>query len=381
MGVLRLLLALAVVFQHGGPIRGFHPLGGEEAVETFFMISGFYMAMILTEKYRGAGSHKLFWSNRALRIYPPYWVVALSTALLWTAARPHAETYSPLDVFRHLGGAGAWLVILSNLVIFGQDAVMFTGGDAHGHLYFTPNFRTAHEQVWMFLLVPQAWSLALELTFYVLAPFLVRRRAGVLIAIVAASFALRAYLFFAWNYRNDPWTYRFFPTEIGFFLAGSLAYRLYLRLKTHETPRLVLTAWTVGFFLLFFAYQFLPAMLIGSVALKPWIFFLFAWLSIPLLFLRFKHSRVDRYIGELSYPLYIVHWIMIFSVASLWHRLGLAHGERAMFVAVSLAASVILIHCVSNPLEYFRQARVARLRSQPTVVDLEGNVLAVQEKA
>ena len=377
MGILRLLLALAVVFQHTGSIKGLQPLGGVEAVETFFMISGFYMAMILTEKYRGPGAHKLFWSNRALRIYPPYWVVALGTILLWTTARSHAEGHSPLDVFRHLGGTGAWLVTLSNVFIFGQDAVMFTGGDARGHLYFAPNFSTAHEQVWTFLLVPPAWSLALELTFYLLAPFLVRRRLGVLVAIIAASFALRAYLFFAWNYRGDPWTYRFFPTEIGFFLVGSLAYRLYLRLRTRAISRHALTAWALGFYLLFFAYQFLSAMLIGSVALKPWIFFLFAWLSIPLLFLRFKHSRVDRYIGELSYPLYIVHWIVISGVASLWHRLGLTRGEHVMVLAVSLAAAVILIHGVSNPLEYFRQARVARLRSQPTVVDLEGNVRAV----
>ena len=84
MGIFRLFLAIAVVLQHTKPIGGFQPLGATEAVETFFMISGFYMAMILTEKYRGPGSYRLFLGNRSLRIYPAYWVVAALTVVLWT---------------------------------------------------------------------------------------------------------------------------------------------------------------------------------------------------------------------------------------------------------------------------------------------------------
>ena len=47
-------------------------------MQAFFFISGFYMSLILNEKYnidaRGAW---LFYSNRFLRIYPIYWSVAL----------------------------------------------------------------------------------------------------------------------------------------------------------------------------------------------------------------------------------------------------------------------------------------------------------------
>jgi hypothetical protein len=43
------------------------------AVEAFFVISGFYMALVLTERYDGhVGS---FYRARALRIFPMYWAL------------------------------------------------------------------------------------------------------------------------------------------------------------------------------------------------------------------------------------------------------------------------------------------------------------------
>jgi peptidoglycan/LPS O-acetylase OafA/YrhL len=45
----------------------------------FFMISGLYMALILSDKYRR--SLKTFYVNRALRIFPTYWLVLLLCAL------------------------------------------------------------------------------------------------------------------------------------------------------------------------------------------------------------------------------------------------------------------------------------------------------------
>ncbi len=51
MGVMRFLLALSVLILHTAPDSAFPMVGGRVAVETFFMISGFYMALILNEKY------------------------------------------------------------------------------------------------------------------------------------------------------------------------------------------------------------------------------------------------------------------------------------------------------------------------------------------
>ncbi len=77
MGLFRLYLALSIAFQHSGKAWG---LAGRKAVEVFFIISGFYMALILTTgKYK---EYKTFIVNRFLRLYPIYSVVAILTLIL-----------------------------------------------------------------------------------------------------------------------------------------------------------------------------------------------------------------------------------------------------------------------------------------------------------
>lgn len=53
MGVLRFWLAICVVFSHSSfradTVSFFIP--GDVAVEVFFLISGFYMSLVLTTKY------------------------------------------------------------------------------------------------------------------------------------------------------------------------------------------------------------------------------------------------------------------------------------------------------------------------------------------
>ena len=75
IGIIRLLLALSVVSAHisGSPLISF--VGGETAVRIFFVISGFYMQMIIGEystKYK-------FWLSRYIRIFPTYIVCAIAS--------------------------------------------------------------------------------------------------------------------------------------------------------------------------------------------------------------------------------------------------------------------------------------------------------------
>lgn len=77
------------------------------------------------------------------------------------------------------------------------------------------------------LLVPQAWTLGVELAFYIVAPFvLVRRKA--LLLLLALSISVRIYLLYVGLGKSDPWTYRFFPAELALFLLGALAHQVLL---------------------------------------------------------------------------------------------------------------------------------------------------------
>ncbi|GAB3046429.1 hypothetical protein GCM10027185_57870 [Spirosoma pulveris] len=81
MGILRFLLAISVVVFHTGkPLLGVKFSGGALAVQLFFVISGFYMSLILNEKYKkGTSTYNLFITNRLLRLYPVYLLTGLIT--------------------------------------------------------------------------------------------------------------------------------------------------------------------------------------------------------------------------------------------------------------------------------------------------------------
>ena len=359
MGLLRLLLAVSVVLVHTCGCYGFHPLGAAEAVQAFYMISGFYMSMILTEKYRGPGSYRLFLTNRFLRIYPVYWITAVLSIFAWMACYVLTGHAGPLAARVSVGLPGCAALGVSNALIFGQDAILFTGLDAHGGMYFTPNGWLSNPPVSEFLLVPQAWSLSVELLFYLSAPLLVRRSPRNIITVLLASLALRRFIYHGLGWTHDPWTYRFFPLELAFFLAGSLAYKMYAWIRTRTlSPRWILPGLAI-FFLICLLYQFVPAWEVGGIVIKQWTFYACAWVAIPWLFMVSKNSRIDRYLGELSYPLYIVHFLAVWFLPPILLRIGITQGAPLWIIAASLALSVGLIHFVSNPLERVRQQRVA----------------------
>ena len=59
--MLRLILACAVLLVHAGSFFRFNITGGGQVpVELFYIISGFYMALVLNEKYLGPGSARAF---------------------------------------------------------------------------------------------------------------------------------------------------------------------------------------------------------------------------------------------------------------------------------------------------------------------------------
>src|SRR5581483_8309273 len=115
---------------------------------------------------------------------------------------------------------------LSNLLLLGQDWVMFLGVQ-DGRLAFFSDFKRSDPMLYTGLLVPQAWTLGVELSFYLIAPWVLKDVRRVL-ALLSLSLALRVALVLTGIGLQDPWTYRFFPTELALFLVGALAQRYLL---------------------------------------------------------------------------------------------------------------------------------------------------------
>jgi peptidoglycan/LPS O-acetylase OafA/YrhL len=347
MGTLRFLLALSVAYGHlAVPL---HFPTSDIAVQSFFVVSGFYMALVLNEKY-GPDVYWLFISNRLLRLWPAY-IVVLALSLL---AVSNWKLIGALD----------WRAIVffaaSQLLIVGQDLYLFLFIDGD-KLAFTAHIAEVSKPLYSFAPIPQAWSLSPEILFYLLAPFIVRRGPKQIAAIIAASLAIRMGLQWAFGFSGNPWSFRFFPSELALFLTGSLGYYVYASKDEvqREQAKLLLVA--------------VAAALVVCLAINRWdgierlasLALLFTiTLGVPRLFALTRNFEIDKYVGELSYPLYICHYLFG------WMLEPNTLTGVYLALVLSLAMSAALYHFVDRPVDLWRQNRLKKHQRLPAVGQL-----------
>lgn len=362
MGLLRTLLALTVVFAHLPMSDGDVFVGGQNAVQLFYLISGFLICHVLrsNEGYQNAFN---FYASRALRIYPAYFAVALSTLLLSPWLHPDLSGFyreAPLSV--------AWWPALTNLTLIGQDWVMFTAVD-QGALVWSSDFRRSDLQLWHGLLIPQAWTLGVELSFYLLAPFALRSTPR-LLTLLAASLALRVWLHVVGLGPHDPWRYRFFPAELSIFLLGALANRFllprYESWQASARSRLLPLLTTAAVLIAVLGYGLLPDDFPGRRALL----FLLVLAALPALFTFQNQHRWDRRIGELSYPLYIGHMLVVWSADRIADPVTPSEtvAYSLAVAGVALLFAVALNHSIVEPVERLRRRFSRRSEVAPASI-------------
>ena len=133
MGALRLFLAVSVLVAHAGPLFGFNLMFSDVAVKLFFIISGFYMSLVLSGKYEGKSLRWTFYTNRFLRLYPAYLLAILITGVLFLVAEhlPNAPEKNLLagEIIRvsgsrgDLDGLSLTALLIPNFFIVGSDVV------------------------------------------------------------------------------------------------------------------------------------------------------------------------------------------------------------------------------------------------------------------
>jgi peptidoglycan/LPS O-acetylase OafA/YrhL len=351
MGSLRLFLALSVALGHFGL-----PLGvptSDIAVQSFFVISGFYMALVLNEKYR-PGSYGLFISNRLLRLWPTYAVVTVLSLMVADNWRAIAA----LDL------AGTVFFIASQVMIVGQEAYfyLFIRDGA-----FTVTLHPAGMQglLYTYAPIPQSWTLALEIYFYLLAPFVVRRGPAMIAAIIAASLAVRIALLAAFGFGGEPWTYRFFPSEIALFMTGSLGYYAYAAPDAASRRRIQCALVVVEILLVtvLAASQWNGMWRLASLSLLAAVI-----IGVPRLFASTRNLAWDRYLGELSYPLYICHYLFG------WILLPDSLPLILLALLMSLVASMLLYRYLEWPIDQWRQSRFEKARREIGATRLAGAI-------
>ena len=321
------------------------------------------MALILNEKYvKQPNAYSLFLSNRLLRLFPIYWVVLFAVFSFCIAFSfiSHSHSRLALDIYSSVQFTPFSFVyiLLTNILLIGQDAVMYMGiNPKTGAFFFTSDFWQTRPVLQQFLLVPQAWSLAIELLFYLVAPFLVRRRYRTIALVILVSFLLRLVMYNQLGLANDPWTYRFFPTELMFFLFGALAYKSYRRIREKPLPGYLQPALLIAVIGITVFYAFIPTLKLAQspFTYKEIGYFSLIVVTLPYLFNYSKNYKLDNQIGELSYPIYISHMFIILFI----QKAMMPVFNSGWFIAfATLVFSYLLTRFVTAPIEKIRQRRV-----------------------
>jgi peptidoglycan/LPS O-acetylase OafA/YrhL len=383
MGFLRLLLAAAVVAEHSTPILGLTFTGGHLAVRLFFITSGFYMALILTTKYTPDHPNRfwLFISNRFLRIFPCYYGVLIFSLVFYAAATLYL--HHPADrlvlwqtAWQHGHFWGLFFVSLSQLTVVGMDAVcVFIYNLAQG--FHLPGPDTAAASVawlptagadpsgtvpaWRFLFVPQSWSISIELLFYLVVPWLISWRTRNLVVLAGLSLlSYGANCFWVYPALAGLLGYFFFPFHLFLFILGMLACR-HSAAFLAQVSQPFKTAMVAALFGGLALSQFVP------VAPRSFICVVLVVLALPILFDRTKKSRLQKWVGDLSYPVYICHILVKWGLLALMgvSKKGATSPPGWLLLLGSIALAALLLWLVDYPVDRWRQRRVKNFQRQP----------------
>ena len=383
MGSLRCLLAILVVCTHVQPLTGgpteYARGGAVFAVKAFFIISGFYMSLVLDRQYRERTVTD-FYVSRLARLLPLYWLVGLCTVACEYFFVPPGHMFYPLaSPFAY--GAGLQITKLPLLVViyaavavltmFGLDTGQWLGfGKLDGALSIFPHYGPQATSVMALSPVPPGWSIGIELCFYLIAPFIVRRPWWLIAVLGVASLAFRFGLA-RLDFTGDPWDRTLFPSELIYFLIGVGSYRLYLMVPKLKVP----FVWFLRLSPIAMALIITP---IYGFDANNWFLnslpYAVVALGIPFLFDWTNSSEADARIGDLSYPIYIGHMFALGAAqlmlpAAFTKMLGTSWIWLSINVLVAISFAFLLDWLVARPIDNWRRRFGARPHDERVAVN------------
>ncbi|QTT88499.1 acyltransferase family protein [Pseudomonas chlororaphis] len=306
MGAYRLLLAVLVAVSHmGKTFMGLNP--GVVAVISFLIISGFVMTSLIERSYRAPEKIGLFYLDRALRLYPQFlFYFAASCAVIYflLPGTPQAAELTLRNI------AASLPIVPLGFYMYGAAGVE---------------------------ILPPAWSLGLEMCFYLVIPFLILYRArGVAFALSVAVF-LAACLGFI---NTDLYGYRLLPGVLFMFLCGSYLY------QARAKGLMIAGGSAVAAALIFVAIK------AGWIERRPFNAEVTAGLAlgVPAVYLLTKlgFHRIDEFLGNISYGVFLNHFVVMYLLRAFW---PVAYDAPivASVLALSLLFSGISYYCVERP--------------------------------
>lgn len=359
MGLIRLWLALLVYFEHLGGFGLSHLLTGIIAVKSFFIISGFLIQLVLLRKYHDATR---FWQfdflkSRFIRIYPLYWIVLLGSLifLVVTGVSPRLYNALPIEygmtyevlhhklIFDHDNLVAKIWYIASHILIFGYDIGQYIIYNMQQAKFTLIGSTPYIGHLWgrSFMLIPQGWSMAIELWFYLLAPFILLRSTIFIIVLTILVTYIRRHIHFDCSvYAMDIFGSLFY------FIIGAMACRFYLKYLQNATKKYHYLSFIMLLGLFIYTLNFKSL----NISNKEGLFYVMLACSLPVIFNRFHKNPIDRFLGDLSYPIYLVHFLASGFVVATFH----SHHNAIIKLLLTLLFAAIVVFLVERPLDRLR---------------------------
>jgi peptidoglycan/LPS O-acetylase OafA/YrhL len=279
------------------------------------------------------------------------------------------------------GLTGVVLAAITNLTVFFQDWIFFIKQDPGAALSFSAQLQKTPAALYNYLLIQPAWSIGIEIMYYLFVPLLARLRTHWLVLIALLSLAARIYTYQVLGLVGDPFGFRFFPFELLLFVGGMLIYRGYERTLMKKETWSVKTWWQ---YILFIVVMITISYFLQRAAIllrhpvgrpyAPLVSYIFWIPVIPVAFHLTRHWKLDRFLGEITYTIYLSHFVIIqfmdivfvsFSIPGKY--LGIASALVA--VGFSILLYIKLFEPFERKREGLSRALVARWRGQSKVTE------------
>lgn len=199
-------------------------------------------------------------------------------------------------------------------------------------------------------ILPPAWSLGLEVFFYLLIPFLIIFKCR------GIAFALSACIFIAASFGafdSDVYGYRLLPGVLFIFLCGSYLYRG----TTIERSIVAITVlMSAALFLL---------MIFGAITRRPYTAEVSAGIAmgIPAVYFLSKlgYHKIDEFFGNISYGVFLNHFVMMYVAEALGYTTFDAVTVTVVLIA-AFACSGVSYYLVERPALRLRHTIRSRAR-------------------
>ena len=322
-GTTRFILAVSVVVFH---LTNYSSVIGFYSVQGFFILSGYLMTSVMRNKYKyNITGITVFIIKRIVRIYPAYWFSILISLIVITLDPITSQMCHPFLTFPN--DFSQWI---SNIFLFGKTSSS--------------------------KLIPPGWSLLTEFFYYILISLYLTKYN----TLISLWFLFSIFTTFYLNFYTDDnnWIEYLYFDPLSSSLSFSIGALIFVIAKKinilynifQGTYSVIILNMIIITFFFISTTLFNPHCNLKEFKVSYYINMTLIALIILILSnttttnLIFK--KTDSFLGELSYPLYLLHWPIYSAIQSLFWRLSLPNYDIVILLVVILSIIIISVFSI-----------------------------------